>query len=485
MNFAALLDLEKTPAALPYDARAYDLEGFREWLNDLGCPHQGQWFVHIAGTKGKGSTAALTEALLLALGYDTATFTSPHLAHFGERYRINGVAWTPDEFEAALERLNTASPPPWRDALKSAHRFRTAFEFMTMAALVEFAQRQRRLQEQTPPRRQIVCWETGLGGRLDCTNVVDPVVSVITTLGLDHTAILGDTIEAIAAEKAGIIKPQRPVVVARQTPGFADRVLPVLRRRAAEVNAPLFYAWETCPVVHAQETAAGQAVIFQLPDGSRHSALLPLHGAFQRSNLEAALTAACLVRQHDIVSSSSKADGAALSLGTGLGPTLAQGVAACRWPGRFDVQRAPSGQILVLDGAHCPLSAAALGKALEEWRVAACNDGSWDILWGMQRDKQHQEFLAALLDSTRPGAFGCVRTYRVTGVRGAEAETLAAAAAGLGISAQAHASPQEALAGAMRTGRNVLAVGTLYTLAELRQCWAELHSPQQGHNCGT
>src|SRR5688500_2229884 len=111
MNFASLLDLEKTPAALPYDAQGYDLDGFREWLAALGNPERGQWFVHIAGTKGKGSTAALAEAMLLAMGFDTATFTSPHLAHFGERYRINGTPWTPAEFEAVLERLNAESEP--------------------------------------------------------------------------------------------------------------------------------------------------------------------------------------------------------------------------------------------------------------------------------------------------------------------------------------------------------------------------------------
>ncbi len=482
MNFAALLDLEKTPAALPYDARGYDLEGFREWLSDLGHPEQGPWFVHIAGTKGKGSTAALTESLLLALGYETATFTSPHLAHFGERYRINGVAWTPEEFEAALERLNNASPAPWRDALKSAHRFRTAFEFMTMAALVEFSRRHRQLQEQTPPRQQVVCWETGLGGRLDCTNVVDPVVAVITTLGLDHTAILGKTIEAIAAEKAGIIKPGRPVVVARQTPEFADRVLPVLQRRAAELNAPLLYAWEACPVGHAEETASGQAVEFQLPDGSRHAAVLPLHGAFQRTNLEAALTAAWLVRQR-----TDAPPPYALSDLSSVGPALVQGAAACRWPGRFDVQRAPSGQALVLDGAHCPLSAAAVMRALDEWRrhAGTLPAGPWEILWGMQRDKQHGEFLAALVRAAPADLFGTVHTYRVTGVRGAEAETLAAVAANLNLPAQVHNSPQAALEAAAGTSRNVLAVGTLYTLAELRDRWAARHSPQQGHNCGT
>jgi dihydrofolate synthase/folylpolyglutamate synthase len=295
--------------------------------------------------------------MLLALGLNTATFTSPHLAHFGERYRYNGAAWTPEEFEAAMERLNVASQPPWRDALKAPHRFRTAFEFMTMAALVEFARRGRLLDSQTPPRRQVVCWETGLGGRLDCTNVVDPTVSVITTLGLDHTAILGDTIEQIAFEKAGIIKPGRPVVVARQAPEFAERVLPVLRRRAEEVKAPLCFAWETCPVEFLTAAPAGQQIEFRLPGGSRHGASLSLHGAFQRTNLEAALAATCLFLQSEN-----------FPFGEDLSERLAEGISRCHWPGRMEIVSSSSGQSLVLDGAHCPLSAEAAVRTVASWQ---------------------------------------------------------------------------------------------------------------------
>jgi dihydrofolate synthase / folylpolyglutamate synthase len=226
-----LLDLEKTPLALRYNDREYDLDGFRRWLADLGSPQDGLPFVHIAGTKGKGSTGVMIEGLLRELGYPTAFFSSPHLKHFGERYRYDGVPWTFEEFEANLERLVEGLSQRHRQVLDEPHRYRTAFEFLTLLALVEFSSRDRRLESANPDTpRQVIVWETGLGGRLDCTNVVDPVVSVITALGLDHTAVLGNTIEQIAAEKAGIIKPGRPVVVSRQYPEFYDRVWPVLTR---------------------------------------------------------------------------------------------------------------------------------------------------------------------------------------------------------------------------------------------------------------
>src|SRR5262245_5137141 len=226
-----LLDLEKTPLAFSYTEREYDLEGFRHWLSALGSPQCEGWFLHIAGTKGKGSTGALAEGLLRGLDFPTAFYSSPHLRHFGERYRFDGQPWSFEEFEGALERLLARLGPEETQVLDSPHRYRTVFEFLTLLALVEFGERDRKLRA-GPGLRQVVCWETGLGGRLDCTNVVDPVVSVITTLGLDHTAVLGKEIEQIAGEKAGIMKPGRPAIIGRQHAEFADRVWPVLESRA-------------------------------------------------------------------------------------------------------------------------------------------------------------------------------------------------------------------------------------------------------------
>src|SRR5438046_2379272 len=122
-----LLDLEKTPLALRYNDREYDLEGYRRWLAELGSPQQGQAFVHIAGTKGKGSTGVMIEGLLRGQGFPTAFFSSPHLKHFGERYRFDGVPWTFEEFEASLERLVEGLSSEHRQVLEEPHRYRTAF----------------------------------------------------------------------------------------------------------------------------------------------------------------------------------------------------------------------------------------------------------------------------------------------------------------------------------------------------------------------
>src|SRR5262245_11460125 len=136
-----LLDLEKTPLALSYTAREYDLEGFRNWLAALGSPQRDQWFVHIAGTKGKGSTGALAEGLFRGRGLPTAFYSSPHLRHFGERYRFDGQPWTFEEFEGALERLLDRLGPEQTQVLDAPHRYRTVFEFLTLLALVEFGER--------------------------------------------------------------------------------------------------------------------------------------------------------------------------------------------------------------------------------------------------------------------------------------------------------------------------------------------------------
>jgi dihydrofolate synthase/folylpolyglutamate synthase len=456
-----LLDLEKTPLARGYTDREYDLGGFRRWLAELGSPQDGQQFVHVAGTKGKGSTGVLVEGLLRGLGFPTAFYSSPHLAHFGERFRFDGIPWTFEQFESALEHLVSGLPAAQTQVLDTPHLYHTVFEFLTLLALVEFGQRDRRLRAAAPGGLpQVVCWETGFGGRLDCTNVVDPVVTVITALGLDHTAVLGTRIEQIAAEKAGILKPGRPAIVARQPEEFADLVWPVLTARAAEVGAPLVRAWEFCPVLEARPLPDGQMVRMRLPDGSEEEAFLPLAGSFQRHNLEAAAAAAW----HFATAAGVRVDGA----------NFLRGLEAVRWPGRLEIHLGEGGQALVLDGAHCPLSARTVVRSLREWQDAIplpCQP-PYEVLWGMQKEKEHADFLGGLDRASGRAFFGTVHTYPVPGPRGADPGVLAGVARAAGWSAVPHPSAADALVAALATGRSVLAVGTLYTIADLRALWA-------------
>jgi dihydrofolate synthase/folylpolyglutamate synthase len=191
-----------------------NLDGTLSLMRALGDPHQRFRSVHVAGTNGKGSVCALVERVLREAGHRTGLFTSPHLVDFRERIRVNGH-WADEAWlERRLEHL----------AGLSEGRDRTFFEVCTALAFDYFAEQ----------KVEIAVVEVGLGGRLDCTNVLTPLVSVITTIGFDHTEILGDTLEKIAAEKAGIIKPGVPVVFGHGSPA-AERVIDA---RAAEVGAP-------------------------------------------------------------------------------------------------------------------------------------------------------------------------------------------------------------------------------------------------------
>ncbi len=451
-----LLDLEKNPSAVPYGTESYNLDRFRAWLESLGTPQAGQVFLHIAGTKGKGSTAALSEALLGGAGIATCMYSSPHLEHFGERFRVDGVPWDFEEFKDRLQAFYSSLGPEQRHGLDTPHRFRTVFETLTALALVEFRAIAARRRASGDQRPAVVVWETGLGGRLDCTNVVDPAVTTITAIGMDHMKILGETIEEIAREKAGIIKPGVPVVISRQAPEHEARVLPVLLARAQEVGAPVVRAWDHNPVLHSTPTDEGQRLRIRFPDGSQHDAALPLRGQFQRANVEAAIASAWYAAQAAGIRPSAE--------------TMAAGLARANWPGRLEIHRDAAGRMLVLDGAHCPLSAAALGTELRGL-FPARRGGQFVLLFAMQRDKQHREFLVSLLSRVPPETIAGIIAYPVAGPRGAEPADLARVAQQAGFPAASAASPEDALRDARATGCHIVAAGTLYTIGALRRQW--------------
>jgi dihydrofolate synthase/folylpolyglutamate synthase len=300
------------------------LETIRGMLAALGNPERGLRVIHVAGSNGKGSACALMAAALQAAGHRTGLYTSPHLVRFHERIRIDGVDITGAELAATMERI--------RPAL-AAFPEATYFEVATALALQRFAD----------ARVDVVVLETGLGGRLDATNVFDaPLATLITNISLEHTEVLGDTEAAIAREKAGIAKQGVPLVT-----GATGEALAAIRLAAGERGAPLSVLGDDFVPLPAQRTPGGQT--FEV-DGLREHGLveIPFLGAHQVEN--AALAMATL----DAV------DARGLSVSV---DAVRRGFPQARWPGRL--QRVPGKPALLLDGAHNPAGMRALVAHLQ------------------------------------------------------------------------------------------------------------------------
>lgn len=275
------------------------LENVQRLLRELNLPGQDQRIIHVAGTNGKGSVCAVIDSICRAAGYRTGLFTSPHLITYRERIRVNGEMIALDEVARGLSLI--------RDLVKAWDPHPTFFEITTALALDHFKS----------SKCELIVLETGLGGRLDATNALTPIVSVITPISYDHEKWLGDTLEAIAGEKAGIIKAKVPVVSAQQEPA-AEKVI---RARASECNAPLEFA----------------AAFY---DGGPKSALAGKHQQQNAVLAIAALAAAAVAIEDE---------------------AIARGLAGVEWPARF--QRWDDRTII--DGAHNPAGA---GILVEAWQ---------------------------------------------------------------------------------------------------------------------
>lgn len=299
------------------------LSRITELLHLLGDPQDRLQFIHIAGTNGKGSTSAMTESVLRAAGYKTGLFVSPYIKHFNERICFCG---TPISDEA-LARV-TATVKPFADAMADAP---TEFELITAIGLVYFKNM----------GCDIVVLETGMGGRLDSTNVIrSPLATVITGIALDHTEYLGDTVEKIAAEKAGIIKKGAPMVWG----GHDTAARAVIEAAAAAAGVP-FFAAEDVPMTVCQADLSGTVVNY----GRYEQLHLPLLGSYQPQNLATVLTLFEALR----------AKGIDLD-----GDTVRRGISSVRWRGRFE--RLCADPVIISDGAHNPegIAAAAAGIRL-------------------------------------------------------------------------------------------------------------------------
>jgi dihydrofolate synthase / folylpolyglutamate synthase len=304
-----------------------------------GNPQDRLRFIHVAGTNGKGSTCAMLEGIYRAAGLRVGLFTSPHLVAFCERIQVNRRLIPEAEVAALVEEIQ-----PWLKEF-SPEDHPTFFEVVTVMALRYFA----------AEKCDLVIWETGLGGRLDATNIVRPTVSVITNIQYDHQKYLGETLASIASEKAGIIKPAIPVVTATD----ALDALEVIRAKAAELEAPL-------TLVHP--SAAHEPPLDQIP--------LPLLGEHQKLNAAVAL-AVVQVLQHLIPCSPD---------------AVRSGLSRVHWPGRLQLLTRSSGQKVLLDGAHNLSGAESLAAALNSCFPQA----SPALILGILRDKDWTQMCRAL-----------------------------------------------------------------------------------------
>ena len=397
----------------------------RTLLAALGDPHKKLQFVHVAGTNGKGSTAAMLASCLQAAGYRVGLYTSPFINRFNERIQINGQQ-IPDE--ALVELVEQVKPAA--DAMEDVP---TEFEIITALGMLYFARQQ----------CDIVVLEVGLGGTLDSTNVIEkPACAVITALGMDHVKELGPTLADIAAAKAGIIKPGCPVV----SYGGAPEADAVLRRVAAQQHAP----FTEVDFAKLQVTGGDlDAVTFSFDglDGVR----LPLIGSYQPRNAALAITALRVLRQQgwNIPESA-----------------IRTGLEQVSWPGRFELLR--HSPAFVLDGSHNAHGMRATVQSLKDRFPGQ----KFVFLISIMADKDVDEMLALLA----PLAERFV-TVTAHNPRAMPAQTLAEHIRAYGCTAEAADSIEAGVARAEELGGEgpVCALGTLYFSGDVRQAFAKIN----------
>jgi dihydrofolate synthase/folylpolyglutamate synthase len=317
------------------------LDRMTDLVTLLGDPQRACPVIHITGTNGKTSTARMIDALLRSRGLRTGRFTSPHLVSIRERICVDGAAVTPERFVEAYEEIL-----PFVALVDDRHPVAMSFfEVLTGMAFAIFAD--------TPV--DVMVLEVGVGGRLDCTNVADGSVAVITPIAIDHTRLLGHTIEEIAGEKAGIIKPGAVAVLAQQPLPAAE----VLLRRAAEVGASVAREGVEFGVLSHEQAVGGQQLALRGLRGTYEDIFLPLFGAYQAGN------AACALAAVEAFAGVSSVPGEAGEAGEALdGDLVREALAKVSSPGRLEIiRRSPT---IIIDASHNPAGAAATVAAVQE-----------------------------------------------------------------------------------------------------------------------
>ena len=385
----------------------FGLDNIRSIVERLGRPDRAYRTVHVAGTNGKGSVTAMTDAALRAAGHRSARYTSPHLVDLAERFVIDGAPVGRDAMVSAASDVRDAIESLRADGTLATQP--TFFEATTAIALELFRR----------ARVDVAVLEVGLGGRLDATNVVSPIATAITSIAFDHQQYLGSTLRQIAVEKAGIVKPRVPVVLGELDVEARDAIVDIARTRGA-------------PVVMARRSDAEGFDI-------------GLRGRHQEIN------AAVAVRLLEIVSD------AGLPVPRAA---VADGLRRPRWPARLDERRLADGRELLLDAAHNPAGAAALASYLRDDPVRR------PLVFAAMRDKDVDGMLRELLP-----AVGALVATRASTARSAEPDALAARARAMDPARNivTAASVPDALAAAWHRSPRIVVAGSIFLLGDVMQ----------------
>ena len=412
----------------------FELGRMSDLMALLGNPQDAYPIIHVAGTKGKGSTSALAASALHAAGYKTGLYTSPHLQDYTERIQVDGQPVSHAGLVELVEEIKTvvAKIPKL-----------TTFEITTAIGFLYFARQ----------KVDAAVIEVGLGGRLDATNVVTPCVSVTTSLSYDHMAVLGNTLTAIAGEKAGIIKEGVPVVSSPQK----DEALVVLERVAKERHAPLTLVGRDILFDAGERSLDGQ----NLTIGIQHSAMRnPLRGPCPKS----VILTLPLLGAHQVVNAAT-AYAALKTSGLNVSDEeIRKGFAGVSWPCRFEiVRREPP---VILDSAHNVDSFEKLAQTLEDYFPGR----PVILIFGSSEDKDITGMFKALKSN-----LSRVIGTKAVHPRALEPEQIVETASGLGVPAEAAAPVEAALARALELAAKedsiVLSAGSMFVTAEVKTAW--------------
>ncbi len=354
-------------STVKYGPDTYNLDSFRRLLNRLGNPHEDLPAVHIAGTKGKGTTAAMLASVLSRAGLKTGLYTSPHLVDIRERIRVAGKKISIDDFISNVDFLSKMITDP---EIPVGGGYRTTFELLTALAFMVFK------------KEKVDCavLETGMGGRLDCTNVINPVVSVLTPVSMDHVESLGTDLRQIAGEKAGIIKAGADALTSRQSREVMDVFADTGRRLGVSIT-PVNSLFSATAIRLAPD---GSRFALKRKSGDRQELFIPFAGRHFVDNALTAVAAAELF---------------ALRMGRTINSQhIREGLAGTKWPGRMTVLKSPfdaSGERdvrFIVDGAH---NVAAVERLVETIKTIVDDRPVW-VIFAAPSNKQVEDMIGPL-----------------------------------------------------------------------------------------